>query len=182
MSKRLVIIACILIAIGGCAAFDSDNTPYEGFSPDQVPLLPGKDIGIYSGYYAGTMTLDSNSCAGVSDAVGEALDMSMDVIHSANLLNATFGGGSVASAEIKDTGAIFMVQQGSTRHVYYLDFSVEDTIGGSCEVIEVSEDGSWGKPCASYAVSLSKGERPAEEQSSEDQAPAAESLAARFKM
>jgi len=163
MSKRLILVLCVLISLGACAAFDTDNTPYEGFSPDEVPMIPGGQIGIYSGYYAGTMTVESNACAGVADAVGDEIAFALDVIHDANMLNITFEDGIAASGELVDTLAIFMDETSGTKHVYYLDFAVEDSIDGSCEVIEVSEDGSYGEPCASYAISMEEAERPAEE-------------------
>jgi|GEM_PF-1556736 len=164
MYKRLVLVLCILISLGACSAFDSDAEPYEGFAPDEVPPVPGKSVGIYSGYYAGTMTLDSNECISVSDIVGDSFDFALDVLHSDNVMNVTFEDGSVASSEITDTSVIFMVQTGEVKHVYYLDFEVEDAVGGSCEVIEAGEDGSYGHPCASYTVTLEETEKPAEEE------------------
>jgi hypothetical protein len=164
MYKRLVLVLCVLISLGACSAFDSDAEPYEGFEADEVPPVPGKSVGIYSGYYAGTMTVDSNECFSVSDAVGDSFDLALEVLHSDNILNLTFEDGSVSSAEITDTSAIFMVQTGDVKHVYYLDFEVEDAIGGSCEVIEASEDGSFGHPCASYTLSLEETEKPDEDE------------------
>ena len=163
MSKRLILVLCVLISLGACAAFDTDNTPYEGFAPDEVPMIPGGAIGIYSGYYAGTMTVESNACAGVADAVGDEIAFTLDVIHDANTLNITFEDDTVASGDLVDTQAIFMDETAGTKHVYYLDFAVEDSIDGSCEVIEVSGDGSYGEPCASYVISMQGAEPPAEE-------------------
>ncbi len=169
MSKRLIIIVCVLMSLAGCAAFDSDNEPYVGFSPDVIPAIPGGEVGIYSGYYAGAMTLDSNSCAGVSDAVGDAIELAINVVHSANILNVAFADETAASGELTGTGAVFMLQTGSIKHVYYLDFAVEDAVAGSCEVIEAAEDGSFGEPCASYTISLEEGEKPAEEEASTEE-------------
>jgi hypothetical protein len=162
MSKRIILVAFVLLSLCACSAFDSDNTPYVGFSPDVVPLVPGGEIGIYSGYYAGTMTLDSNSCAGVSDEVGAAVDFAFTVVHNANIISVAFADDVSSSGEVDGTDSIIMIQTGTTKHVYYLDFSVEDAVGGSCEVIEAAEDGSYGEPCASYTIALEKTDKPSE--------------------
>ncbi len=169
MGYRLLVVLCAVFLISGCAAFDHDNEPYEGFSPDEVPVFPGADLGVHNGYYSGTMTLDSNTCAGVSDEVNAAIPMSLDVIHLGTTMNITFEDSTVASGELSgDDNSIFMIQTGTTKHVYYLAFSdAEETVTGSCEVIEIDDNGQYSHPCASYTVSLLKGEKPAEDEVAE---------------
>lgn len=165
----VTIFAVIAIAIGscsitclcGCAAFDSDNTPYVGFDPDIVPVIPGGVAGIHSGFYTGTITLDSNTCAGLEEEVGTVTNFAVDVVHVDNYINMTFEDGTVAAGELVGDGAIFMQKDGSTEEVYYLSFSDEDeTVSGSLEMIEPNESGQYGDPCAVYTVMMEEGERP----------------------
>ncbi|MFH1830648.1 MAG: hypothetical protein ABH871_07725 [Pseudomonadota bacterium] len=165
MGYRLFVVLCAIVLIGGCAAFDHDNEPYAGFDPSEVPLIPGANVGAYNGYYSGSMTLDSNSCVGVSDEVSSEMPLALDVIHLDNTLNITFEDETLAAGELKGNAAIFMLQSGSTKHVYYLTFSDEDeTVTGSCEVIEADAEGQYSDACASYSISLVKGEKPAEDE------------------
>jgi hypothetical protein len=157
----IAIGSCSICCLSGCAAFDSDNTPYVGFDPDIVPVIPGGIAGIHSGFYTGTITLDSTTCAGVEDEVGTSKDFAVDVIHVDNYINMTFEDGTVAAGELVGDGAIFMQKDGSTEQVYYLTFSDEDeTITGSFEVIEPNGDGQYGDPCAVYTVTMVEGEKP----------------------
>ncbi len=169
MGYRLLVILCAIVLIGGCAAFDHDNEPYTGFSPDEVPVIPGADVGIHTGYYSGTLTLNSNSCIGVSDEVNAEFPMSLDVIHYGTTLNITFDDDTIASGELTgDENAVFMVQTGTTKHVYYLSFSdADETVTGSCEVIEADANGQYSHPCASYSIALAKAEKPAEDEASD---------------
>lgn len=161
MGYRLLVVLFAIFMIGGCAAFDSDNTPYVGFDPDIVPVIPGGVAGIHSGFYTGTVTLDSNECVGLMEEVGTSTDFAVDVVHVDNYINMTFEDGSVTAGELVGDGAIFMQKDGSTENVYYLTFSDEDeTITGSLEVIEPNESGQYGDPCATYTITMEEGERP----------------------
>ncbi len=166
--------------IGGCAAFDSDNTPYVGFDPDIVPVIPGGVPGIHSGFYAGTLTLDSNECEGVMDEVGTSSDLAVDVIHVDNYINMTFEDGSLLAGELVGDSAVFMTKVGSTENVYYFTFSDEsETVTGSLEIIEPNDGLQYGDPCAVYSVAMEQGERPegfgtgevAEDEGSEEESP-----------
>jgi hypothetical protein len=157
----IAIGSCFVCCMSGCAAFDSDNTPYVGFDPDIVPVIPGGVAGIHSGFYTGTVTLDSNTCAGLEEEVGTSKDFAVDVIHVDNYINMTFEDGTVAAGEVEGDGVIFMQKDGSTEEVYYLTFSdEEETISGSLEFIEPNEDGQYADPCAVYTVTMEEGEKP----------------------
>lgn len=161
MGYRLLVVLFAIFMIGGCAAFDSDNTPYVGFDPSIVPVMPGGVPGIHSGFYAGTLTLDSNECEGVMDEVGTSSDFAVDVIHVDNYINMTFEDGTVVAGELVGDSAVFMTKVGSTENVYYFTFSDEsETITGSFEVIEPNDDLQYGDPCAVYSVAMEQGERP----------------------
>lgn len=163
MGRRLIVLALGLVLISGCAAFDTDNTPYDGFSPDLVPVLGGQ-AGPLSGYYIGDMTLDSNTCQGVSDEVGKAAPLVLDVLQTELGMNVTFEDASVLAGQVDDASkAVFMSQTGSSKQVYFLDFSEDAKITGAAEVIEADENGQYADPCASYSLYLEKGERPAAE-------------------
>ena len=163
MGRRLIVLAMALVLLSGCAAFDTDNTPYEGWSPDLIPVLGGQ-AGPLSGYYIGDMTLDSNTCQGVSDEVGKAIALVLDVLQTDLGMNLTLEDASVLAGALEgDNKAVFMSQVETTRQYYRLDFSEEAKITGSYEVKEPDADGQYADPCASYTLYLEKGERPAAE-------------------
>ena len=161
MGYRFVMALVAALLLAGCAAFDHNNDPYTGFSPDEIPVLGGQ-AGPYSGYFSGTMTLDTNSCQAVSDAVGAAVPLTLETLQSDTTMNLTFADATVSAGALDGDKATFMVRMGSTKHVYVLTFG-DGTISGSCDVIESDADGQFGKPCASYTVALEKGEKPAAE-------------------
>jgi len=161
MGYRFLVAIFAVIMISGCAAFDSDNTPYVGFDPDIIPVIPGGVAGIHTGFYTGTVTLDSNTCSGVQDEVGASKDFAVDVIHVDNYINMTFDDGTVAAGELEGDTAIFMQKKGGTEEVYYLTFTDEtETISGSLEVVEPNGDGQYSDPCAVYTVTMEEGEKP----------------------
>ncbi len=161
MGYRFLVVICAIFMIGGCAAFDHDNEPYAGFSPDEIPVIPGGVAGIHTGFYTGTITVDSNECASVVDEVGSALDFSIDAIHLDDYMNITFEDGTVSAGELVGDSAIFVVNDGTAETVYYLTFSDElETVSGSIEVIEPDESGQYADPCASYTVSMEEGDKP----------------------
>lgn len=161
MGYRFVVVIFAIIMMAGCSAFDSDNDPYVGWEPDMIPAVPGGKAGIYSGYYAGTKTLDSNSCASIADEMGIAADFAVDVLHVDNYVNLTMADGTVMAGELVGDSAIFMTKDGSTEHAYYLTFSDEvESITGYAEVIEPNESGQYGDPCAQFTISLQEDEKP----------------------
>ncbi len=156
MGYRFLLAVVVLTLMSSCAAFDTDNTPYAGFNPDEV-VIPNGMSGPYNGKYSGTMTLDSNTCASVSDEMGAAVAIMANVVQSDQLVNIVLEGGSAAAGELSAEGkTVFMIQSGGAKHVYYLTFSDDSKMDGTCEVIEADENGQFAKSCASYTVTLAK--------------------------
>ena len=166
MGYRLMVALCTLALFCSCAAFDSDADPYVGFNPDIIPPMAGQ-AGIYTGYYDGDMNMDSNACASVSDEVGVPTPLAVDVLHKDTVVNVIFEDGTIAAGSLEGNRATFMTETVGVRHIYYLTFA-DDAIEGSCEVFEADIEGKYKEPCGSYTVSLKKGEKPAEEEGSEE--------------
>lgn len=162
MGYRILLVACALVLLGGCAAFDDGNTPYEGWSDADIAAIPGKTASLYSGYYSGNMTVDSNSCSSVSDEAGAKAPVSFDVIQSDTTINVLFSDAAkttVAGTLNKETTTVMTEIQG-VRHVYYLTFA-DGGITGSVEVLEMDAAGQFGNRCATYTLNMKKGEKPA---------------------
>jgi len=163
MGYRLALVVCAMLFVCGCSAFENDGNAIEGFGDLDVatPTIQ-KEMGPNTGYYAGAMTLDSNTCQSVSDETGTESTMSVDIIEDNAILNATFEGGINASSTLEGGKATFMTEISGVKHVYYFTFK-EGVIEGKAEVIEADEAGQYGDPCASYMLLLNKGEKPAVE-------------------
>lgn len=173
MGYRILTALFVLALMAGCAAFDTDSKPFEGFSPEETPETPGVTGGIYSGYYAGDMTLDSTSCASVSDAVGAKVQLALDVLQSDKVIDVTFDDGTTVASDLDGEKTTLMTETLGVRHIYYLTFA-DEKIDGSCEVIEADTNGQYGDPCASYTLALAKGEKPegsSEEKPAEGEKP-----------
>jgi hypothetical protein len=174
MGYRLVIAVCALSVLCSCAAFDSDGTPFEGFSPSEIPTPEGAGETGLSGYYAGNMVLDSNDCESVSDEVGAASILGIDVAQNDDVMSFTFSDDSFSKGALEGDKATFMTDTLGVRHIYYLTFGEEGLVDGSCEVFEASEDGVFRTPCASYSISLEQGEKPEAGTPTEDEEVEAE--------
>lgn len=165
MGFRLFLAVLSLLLISSCAAFDKDTDAIEGFGPGiDRPGEPseGKRLGPNSGYYAGTMTLDNNSCESVSDEAGveSKLAVKIEDEEDGSVVNATFEGSSSSlSSRVKDSSIVLMEVIMGVQRVYYLTF-VEGGIEGSCEVIEADDAGEFGKSCATYTIELVEGQEP----------------------
>ncbi|MFH0798677.1 MAG: hypothetical protein V2A66_00660 [Pseudomonadota bacterium] len=157
MGYRVLAVLAAAVMLAGCAAFDHDNTPYDGFSPNEVPAPAGQ--GIYTGYYTGDMSVDSNTCIQVSDKAGSKVKLSFDVVHKDAVINVTFEDGATASANLDGTKATLMSEVSGVRHVYYLTFG-DGKVDGTAEAIEGDSNGQFGSPCVSYTIALAKGEKP----------------------
>lgn len=158
MGYRLFVAIALFFLIASCSAFDNGGTPYEGFSPEEIPQNVGVSTGVYSGFYSGDMTVDSNSCARVSQSAGSAVPISFDVVHSGDAINVAFDNGGMVAGTLDGERAVVMTQAVGSKTAYYFEFS-QNAIGGSAETIESNEDGQFGDPCATYTLSLNKGER-----------------------
>lgn len=167
MGYRFWLVICACVLLGSCAAFDSSSTPYEGFSKDEVP--PPKGQGIYTGYYSGEMTVDSNSCESVQDKVGAKVPIEFDVYHKDNAINVVFKE-ATAAGELSGEKVTIMTDTMKIKHFYFLNFA-EGKIEGSCQVVEPDANGQYGKECATYKFSMKKGEKKAEEKKPEEKKP-----------
>jgi hypothetical protein len=162
MGYRLVVAVLSLVFFCSCAAFDKDTDAVEGFGGKDKPGMPSvtKEAGALSGYYSGTMTLDSNTCQSISDEVGVESELALDLVQDGDTINLTFADDTKTSGMLNGEKATFMSEIMTVKHVYYFTFA-DDAISGSIEVIEADEFGQFGKPCASYTADLKKGEKPA---------------------
>lgn len=158
MGYRIVIVFAVLVLFASCSAFDHGSTPYEGFAPSEIPQNVGVNTGIYSGFYSGNMTVDSNSCAGVSQTAGSAIPLSFDVVHSGDTINVAFDNDGMAAGSLDGDKAVIMTPKAGVKTVYYFTFE-QNAISGNAETIEVDAEGQYGDPCATYSLDLSKGER-----------------------
>lgn len=164
MGYRLVIAVCSLVLVCSCAAFDKDEDAIEGFGDKDTKEIPSvaKDQGPLTGYYAGSMILDSNTCQSISDEVGTESRLNIDVAQKGSTLNVTFDDGSTASGVVDSNKAVIMTTVMEVKHIYYVTFAEkEGTVSGDCEVVETGEDGQYGSACATYTINLTKGEKPA---------------------
>ncbi len=162
MGYRLAMVVFAALLVSGCAAFEHDGNAVEGFGDLDVavPTIQ-KELGPNTGYYAGAMVLDSNTCESVSDDEGVESSMSVEIIHDGDVLNATFEGGVISSSKLNGEKSTFMTEIGGVKHVYYFSFK-DGKIEGKAEVVEADEAGQYGEPCATYTILLNKGEKPAE--------------------
>lgn len=188
MGYRRFLVALFAVALmSGCSAFDNSSEPFEGFSADEVPPLPGAVVqGELAGFYKGDAVAESNTC-GVSsktvmseeDAEGEntntdakakddgkakqetKLSISMDVTHVDSNINIMIDNGQTAAGELDGEKTTVMTEKGGVRSVYFLTFG-KDSIEGSMEKIAPDANGQYSSPCATYKLSLKKGEKVAE--------------------
>ena len=167
MGYRLLVALCALSLLCSCAAFDHNSEPYVGFPSEMVPPVSGGQLGIFTGYYGGDMTMDSNSCSMVSDEVGVSMPLALDVLHKDEVVNLIFEDGTLAAGSLEGNKATFMTEDKGVRYIYYLTFA-DEAMEGSCEVFEADAEGKYKDPCGSYTISLQKGEKPSEEVESEE--------------
>lgn len=156
MGYRILVAVFTMALLVSCAAFDNSSTPLEGFSPDEVARVPGT-ASAYSGHYAGTMTLDSNTCSSVTAEFGAAIPLEFDVTQSGTTVSVTFADDSVAAGSLDGDKTTLMTSTGNAKQVYYFTFAGNQA-KGSAEVVEADEAGQYGAACASYTVLTSKAE------------------------
>ena len=163
MKYRLLVLLCAVFLFSGCAALDSDNTPYEGMQPgDPIPgISPG--TGQFSGYYKGDMKTEFNTCQSVSDEVGSVVELAFEVMHEDNLIEVSFEGDLYAGGSLNGSEVTVVIPEGDVKHVYYLAFSEEKKISGQIEVIEIDDAGQFGAPCAAYSLALEPATKPIED-------------------
>lgn len=177
MGYRLLVAVCALSLLSACAAFDSDNEPYAGFNPSEVPAPVGAGESQFTGYYTGSMTLDTNECETVASESGSQSTIGIDVVHSDETINATFEDDATVAGTLEGDKVTLMKEGMGLREIYYLTFVMEEgaeeasAVDGSMELFEATAEGAYKQPCASYTLTLEKGEKPAaDEESSEEEA------------
>ncbi len=106
------------------------------------------------------MSADSNMCQSVSDKVGDKVKFAIDVIEKDGAINATFEDKQVATSSFDGGKAILMTEVQKVRHIFYLTIA-DGKANGTAEGIEADASGEYGKPCATYKVSLVRGDKPA---------------------
>ena len=75
----IAIAIALVVSMWGCEAFNSDNTPFEGFNEKDIPTL-GLVAGAHEGIYEGTATLADmdRSCPSVTEAEGDGVELGMN--------------------------------------------------------------------------------------------------------
>lgn len=168
MGYRLLVVVGLVSLMVGCAAFDNSSKPYEGFSDEEIAQATaangGSNAGPLSGYYAGEMIVESNGCKSIKEKEGEKVSLSFEVEQVDNTVSVKFKEGNT-SGDLKDNQATVMTKTSTAHSVYMLKFEEEGkSVSGTCEVIEADEAGQFAAPCATYQLSLQKGEKPAEKE------------------
>lgn len=155
MMRRLMILVMVVLFVSGCSAFDSDNTPYEGFNERDIPFNPFLAVGPYEGVYKGSMTLEEadEACASVSEAVGEAKEMVVDVIQAGDLISVQFEDGMEENGKLYNDKVTIVRRGVSDVRMFNLEFMGEGVVQGK---VEVFEGESVVDPCALYSITLAK--------------------------
>lgn len=163
MGYRILVAVCALALLGGCAAFDDSNIPYDGWSPADIAAIPGTKASLYSGYYSGNMAIDSNTCSSVSDNAGSKVPISFDVVQSDKTINVAFSDSAktTVAGTLDGEKTTVMTEIQNVRHVYYLKFA-DGAITGNVDVLEASDVGQYGDRCATYTLDMKKGDKPAD--------------------
>lgn len=162
MIRRIfVIFAVALIAsMLGCEAFNSDNTPYTGFDEKDIPASPGLVAGAYEGIYEGTATLADveGSCPSVTEAEGDAVAATFDVIHSGDFISVKFEDETEEHGKLVDDKVTVVKRSSDSVRLYHMDFEEGGIMTGVIEVIPVVDGELDGEPCATYQVECTCGE------------------------
>lgn len=166
MGYRLLVGIFAAVLMAGCAAFDDDNTPYEGMKPGEP--LPFVGTNLYSGYYIGDLTVESNECATVVDEAGSVVEIGFEVVQKDATINLIFEDGTAGAGTLDGDKVTVMTEASGVKSVYYLTFA-DGKIEGSVEVIEPDASGQYGKPCSTATFSLAKGDKPEPEGSVEEE-------------
>lgn len=162
MGYRLLVALIAVVLITGCSALDTDNAPYEDMPPGTTIPAPGGSADLYNGYYAGDMSVETNTCQSVSDEVGSVVELGIEIVQADATINALFDSGPQVAGTLDGDKVTIMTEELGVKHVYYLTFE-DGELNGSAEAIEADANGQYGDPCATYTIALTKGEKPAAE-------------------
>jgi hypothetical protein len=146
-----------------CSAFDHSSEPYEGFNPSEVPLNPFLSAGPYEGVYTGTMTLDGaeETCVGVEEAVGDAVEITLDVLQAGELVSVMFEDGVEENGKLVNEKVTVVKREASDTRMYHLQFGstgLDEEASGVSGTVEVFVGDEIITPCATYSLSASRGE------------------------
>ena len=123
----------------GCSAFDS-GTPTVN-DPTNPIVSPEGSENVQQGFYTGTMTLESNSCATIATEIGAEEEFAVDVLQAEDLVSLQFDDGTQQSATLDGNSAtVVRATDGMTR-IYAITFNDDQSITGSCDVAENDADG-----------------------------------------
>lgn len=161
MGKRLVVAIIGSMVVASCAAFDSGNPVVTDVTPAGEPNIAGGGASdIYQGFYAGKMTLKSNTCTKFkAGAVGAEEKWSVDVVQSGEIINMLFEDGTEVPGTLKGSKMTALAKKSGNSWIYDFSFS-EDGIEGVIDIVESVTEGQLDKACANYKVSLPKGTKP----------------------
>ncbi len=156
MIRHLAVVTFALALLAGCSAFDHDNTPYEGFSPDQISADLNIAAGAYEGDYTGTMKLDSKSdaCAGITEEVGAETPIKLNIVQAGVLVSVGFEDGSEESGKLIDTKVTVVKRGDSDVRMFFLSF-LDAGIEGTADVYPASKEAGI-ESCGSYSFTLSR--------------------------
>jgi hypothetical protein len=162
--RFMVVIAALLFASAfACSAFDHSSEPYEGFNPSEVPLNPFLAAGPYEGVYTGTMTLESvdETCVGVAEAVGDAVEITLDVLQAGELVSIMFKDGVEENGKLVNDKVTVVKREASDTRMYHLQFGstgLDEEASGVSGTVEVFVGDEIITPCAKYSCNCHKGE------------------------
>jgi len=158
MKTRVFITIVAAMMVAACSAFDTNNTPYEGFGPDIVPPPLAGGGGQFQGSYKGEITLQENDCEFLADEVGVASPVVFDVLQSGNLVSVGFEDESEASGDLDGSKVTIVKRDVSNTRIYHIEFT-DTGITGDCEYIDSAAVANQiGDSCAKYGLSLTKEE------------------------
>ncbi len=156
MKRSLIILAVAVALSSGCSAFDHVNTPYEGFSRDEIPFNPYIMAGASEGDYAGTMKLDSKSaeCVGVVEEVGAETPVKFNVLAAGALVSVSFEDGAEESGKLVDSKVTVVKRGENDVRMYHLEFS-DAGINGAVDVFPGGESTSI-DVCGKYTLAMTR--------------------------
>ncbi len=159
MKTRLIVLVISLIFISACSAFKSEgDKAYDGFSPDITPPVLGGANTQLEGIYVGTKVLDKNDCEKLDVETGTSEDLKIDVLQNDTLVSIAFDNDVELSGTLSESNeAAFVKRDILFSEIYYLAFSDDGAISGTCEYAESGAfEDQIGEPCAIYSIELAK--------------------------
>jgi hypothetical protein len=156
----IAVAIALVVSMWGCEAFNSDNTPFVGFDEKDIPAIPGLVAGAYEGLYEGTLTLADveGSCPSVTEAEGDVVNATFDVIHSGDFISVKFEDETEEHGKLVDGKVTVVKRSADNVRLYEMDFDEGGVMTGIVEVIPVVNGDLDGQPCAMYQIECTRGE------------------------